>query len=207
MDIEEVRGVGDLFSLLRLIFMAEPSKELLEQLLKIETTEPENDIDRGLELMRRDVQKNRNQLDEYLEELAVEFARLFLGPQNPVAIPFASFYLSETRQLMTEVTIEVRRQYLEAGMAVKNLYQIPDDHLAIELEFAAWLADETAKNLKKGDTGMASESGARLESFLQEHLAKWLPLFADRLSAGTKSDFYQGAAMALKGMTTMYAQA
>ncbi|MFN3406991.1 MAG: molecular chaperone TorD family protein [Caldimicrobium sp.] len=36
-------------------------------------------------------------------------------------MPYASFYLSESRSLMTEETIDIRRRYLEAGMAVKDL--------------------------------------------------------------------------------------
>lgn len=200
MDIEEVREIGDLFSLLRLIFMTEPSKELLEELLKIETMKQENYIDCGLDLMRREVQKNQNQLDRYMEELAVEFARLFLGPQNPAAIPFASFYLSETRQLMTEVTIEVRRQYLEAGMVVKNLHQIPDDHLAIELEFMAYLAATAVKALEEGDLQKAGDIKAQMEAFLKSHLALWAPQFADKVCQHANGDFYKGAAIMLKGV-------
>lgn len=200
MDIEEVREVGDLFSLLRLIFMTEPSKELLEQLLKIEAVEPGNDIDCGLDLMRRDAQKNQDRFDGYLEELAVEFARLFLGPQNPVAIPFASFYLSETRQLMTEVTIEVRRQYLEAGMVVKNLHQIPDDHLAIELEFMAYLAAAAVTAFEEGAQQKAGDIQAQMEAFWKNHLVPWAPQFADKVCQHAKEEFYKGAAMMLKGV-------
>ena len=202
-DQESYMEFRDLCRLLRLILVSEPGEELLTRLLAIEALEPEDDIDRGLGMICKEVRENRDRLSLYQEERTVEFAGLFLGPQHPAAVPFASFYLSETKQLMSEITIQVRKYYLDASMAAKELHRVPDDHIALELEFMAWLADEAARNLKKGDAGMAAKAGTRLEIFQREHLVKWAPLFADRLSAGAQSDFYRGAALALKGVVAM----
>lgn len=203
MDKESYMEFRDLCRLLRLILVSEPNEELLTRLLAIEALEPEDDIDRGLGMICAEVRKNQERLPLYQEERAVEFAGLFLGPQPPAAVPFASFYLSETRQLMNEITLQVRKYYLDAGMAAKELHRVPDDHIALELEFMAWLADEAAMNLEKGDAMKAVKAGTRLEVFQQEHLTKWAPLFADRLSAGAESDFYRGAALALKGLVAV----
>ena len=204
MDRENLLEFRDLCSMLRLILVSEPNGELLARLLAIEELGPNDDIERGLAMLCEEVRNNQKRLPEYQEELGVEFARLFLGPQHPVAVPYASFYLSETRQLMTEITIQVRRYYLDAGMAVTGLYRIPDDHIALELEFITFLIDELAKNLEKGDAGAASEIGTRLESFLHEHLTKWVPIFADQVQTNTKSDFYRGATLALKGAVSLH---
>jgi len=32
-------------------------------------------------------------------------------------------------QLMSEETLAVRKKYLEAGVGLKDLYQVPDDHI------------------------------------------------------------------------------
>lgn len=204
MDRENLLEFRDLCNMLRLILVSEPNIELLARLLAIEKLEPNDDIERGLAMLCEEVRNNQKRLPEYQEELGVEFARLFLGPQHPVAVPYSSFYLSETRQLMTETTIQVRQYYLDAGMAVMGLHRIPDDHIALELEFIAFLADELAKNLEKGDAGAVSAVGARLESFLHEHLAKWVPFFADQVHTNTKNDFYRGTILALKGAASLY---
>jgi TorA maturation chaperone TorD len=190
--------------MLRLILLSEPSRELLARLPAIELVEPNDDIERGLAMLCGEVRKNQDRLPEYREERGVEYARLFLGPQHPASVPYASFYLSETRQLMTEITIQVRGYYLDAGMAVTGLHRVPDDHIALELEFMAYLADEGARNLESGDAGAASAAVARLENFYHEHLTKWVPLFADRVQEGAESDFYRGTALALKGVLALY---
>ena len=203
MDKESLQEFRDLCSMLRLILVSEPGEELLARLLTIKVVEPEDDVERGLAMICEDVQNNSGRFPQYREERRVEFARLFLGPQHPAAVPFASFYLSETKQLMTDITIQVRRYYLDAGMAVTGLHRVPDDHIALELEFMAYLADESAKSLEKGDAGAASEGSARLESFHREHLAKWVPIFADRMHESAESDFYRGVALALKGVASL----
>lgn len=203
MDRESLREFGDLCSMLRLILVSEPGEELLDRLLTIKAVEPEDDIETGLAMICEDVRKNSGRLPLYREERGVEFARLFLGPQHPAAVPYASFYLSETKQLLTDITIQVRRYYLDAAMAVTGLHRIPDDHIALELEFMAYLADEAEKSLEKGDDGAASQAGARLESFHREHLAKWVPFFADRMHESAESGFYRGAALALKGVVAL----
>lgn len=201
---ESLQEFKDLCSMLRLILLSEPSRELLARLLAIELVEPNDDIERGLGMLCGEVRNNQDRLPGYQEERGVEYARLFLGPQHPAAVPYASFYLSETRQLMTEITIQVRGYYLDAGMAVTGLHRVPDDHIALELEFMAYLADEGVRNLESGDAGAASAAVARLENFYHEHLTKWVPLFADRMQEGAESDFYRGTALALKGVGALY---
>jgi len=201
---ESLQEFRDLCSMLRLILLSEPGKELLDRLLAIEPVEPSDDIERGLGMLCGEVRKNQDRLSRYQEERGVEFARLFLGPQHPAAVPYASFYLSETRQLMTEITIQVRGYYLDAGMTVTGLHRVPDDHIALELEFMAYLADESVRNLENANAEAASAAVARLEVFYHEHLTKWLPLFADRVQEGAESGFYLGTALALKGVAALY---
>jgi len=197
----------ELFSLLRLLFWTEPSRRLLEALLEAPVKE-EGDpdaIERGLKMLHLEVCRNRDRFDAYQEELAVEFARLFLGPGKPVAIPFASFYLSESKTVMTEeVTIAVRKLYLEAGIAMQHLYRMPDDHIGAELEFLAWSAQQTIQCHEKGDRLGASRHHERLNTFLREHMAAWVPAFCSAIIQGAQEDFYQGAALLLNGVVDLY---
>lgn len=199
--IDELREELYLYNLLRQLFLKEPTKELINDLAKIDPPdETDDEINYGLKLLIESIRKNEYRLDEWLEELALEYARLFIGPKNPPAVPYASFYLSESRSLMTDETIDVRKRYLEAGMAVKNLYSIPDDHIGIELEFIYYLTEKTIELFEQGQREDASRLFEIRSDFLSEHMTLWLPLFADKVLESTQEDFYKGAALILRGV-------
>ena len=52
-----------------------------------------------------------------------------------------------------------QEKYLEAGVGLKNLYQVPDDHIEIELEFLYYLIREAIESMK---TGKVKEAKARI---------------------------------------------
>lgn len=197
--IEGLKEEIYLYNLLKQIFWTEPTKEIIEGLQKISMMPEENDIDIGLNLLADSVRKNKSRLNEYKEDLAIEFARLFIGPNNPPAVPYASFYLSESKTVMSDVTIDVRKMYLEAGMAVHELYSIPDDHIGIELEFLQYLTERIIELFEKGQREEASNLNEMRDEFLKGHFSKWAPHFSDNIIASTNDDFYRGAAIMLKG--------
>ncbi len=217
--IDELKEELYLYNLLRQVFLKEPARELIEGIGKIDV-HPETDennppcptfdkggqgglsgeISYGLNLIVDSVKKNKHRLDEWMEELAIEYTRLFIGPKNPPAIPYASFYLSESHSLMTDETVEVRKRYLEAGMAVKELYSIPDDHIGIELEFVYYLAQRIIELFEQGDRREASRLFEIRSDFLSKHMVLWLPFFVDKIVNFAQEDFYKGAAFVLSGV-------
>lgn len=198
--IEEVGAEKQILELLRFVFWKEPTKELLIDFLQAPLVEEENDIDRGLNLMNQTIRNNEERLDAYLEDLSIEFTRLFLGPASPIAVPFASFYLSDSKRLMTEETIDIRKKYLEVGMAAKYLHSVPDDHISTELEFLAYMAQETMTLYEKGDRQEASQKYEIMNDFLGNHLAQWAPTFAGQIIDDTNEEFFKGAALVLRGV-------
>lgn len=198
---EELKGELYLYNLLRQLFLKEPAKEMINELAKIvPPDEPDNEINNGLKLLVESIRKNENKLNEWIEELALEYARLFLGPKNPPVVPYASFYLSESRSLMTDETIEVRKKYLEVGLAVQDPYTIPDDHIGIELEFIYYLTQKIIENLEQGKREEALKFYKIRYDFLSVHMASWLPFFADKVIEFSGEDFYKGAAYILRGI-------
>lgn len=199
--IDELKEELYLYNLLRQLFLKEPTRELINDLAKIDTPdETDNGISYGLKLMIESIRKNENRIDDWTEDLATEYARLFIGPQNPLAVPYASFYLSESRLLITDETIDVRKRYLEAGMAVKELYSIPDDHIGIELEFVYYLTKRTIEMFEQAQREEASRLFEIREDFLNDHMAKWVSFFVDKVLETTQEDFYKGAALILRGI-------
>lgn len=196
--IEHLEDERNITSLLRAIYWEEPSEDLLIRLSASEPVAEENSMDRGLNTLLAAVHRNRSRLGEYSQELAVEFAGLFIGPRQPPAVPFASFYISETATLMSDVTIDVRKRYLAAGLAVKELNKLPDDHIAVELEFIDFLAARCTGSFRAGDREAAARAFQNLEAFLREHFSRWAPQFAQRVIDAAAGDFYRGAGIMLK---------
>lgn len=198
--IDELKEELSLFNLLRHVFLKEPTLELVEDLSKAELpSEADDEISYGLKLMIESVRRNNQRLSEWTEELAVEYARLFVGPKNPPAIPYASFYLSESHSLMTDETVDVRKKYLDAGMAVKELYSIPDDHIGIEIEFIYDLTVRMIELFEKGEREEASRLFEIRGDFIRGHMLLWVPFFVEKVLEATSDDFYKGAAYILKG--------
>jgi len=193
-------------NLLRQVFLAEPSGKLLEGIGKIYLSQEEEAERTGLKRMRDSVKQNKSRLAEWTEQLSLEFARLFIGPGHPPAVPFASFYLSETQSLMSEETVAVRKQYLEAGVALKNLYQIPDDHIAIELDFLYYLTERLLELSDYGKSAEAEKYFNLRKAFLKDHFVVWAPPFANRILESTNEDYFKGVASFLLETVQYYVQ-
>ena len=194
----ELRGDIYFYDLLCRIFSAEPSLDLLREIAAINLPYDENDTaSNGLLQMIETARFHGNNLEVWQEALSVEFVRLFLGPIEPVSIPYASWYLSTSRQLMTDETLDVRRRYLDAGIAVKELYSIPDDHICIELEFLSYLTKEIISAREGGQLERARESEVARDEFVKEHMQRWVPAFVAAIVNSDADEFYRGAAMLL----------
>ena len=197
---KELQGEIFLYHLLRSVFQSEPTREIIGALQALHLPQEKEPSAHGLMLMVSSTQLNCSRLDAWLEELAREFTRVFIGPLKPLVVPYASFYLSQSRQLMTDETIEVRRRYLEAGMAIKDLYSVPDDHIGIELEFLYYLANESASFLRQGRQAEAATFQDIKTNFITSHMALWVPQFAEQLAEATHEDFFKGAALLLNAL-------
>jgi thiosulfate reductase/polysulfide reductase chain A len=125
-------------------------------------------------------------------ELRYEYADLFLNAgKNPV-FPYASCHISGTPQplVMQEPLFQVRKAYFDNGLHKNSAYQDLDDHIAVELEFMACLAGQTASDL---------ETQERQEDFLRNHL-HWADTFCEVLGTAAKTEFYQGLAELTKAV-------
>lgn len=193
-----LRGQLVLYDLLRRLFLSGPSPDLIQAISAVDRTSlglPKH-LDNDLGKMQEVVDANLERRESWSESLLVEFTRLLVGPGETPVVPYGSFYLSPTRNLMTEETLAVRAFYLGAGMAVQNLNQVPDDHLGIELEFLYWLT-------RQADDGAQEARGHFLDlrdSFILDHYSKWVPEFADALDRATAEPFFQAVAAVLKGL-------
>ena len=121
------------------------------------------------------------QEDNAPEKLAPVHARLFLGPFDIQAPPWASLYLDPEKQLMGESSRYAARAYAEAGLGPVEGPTDAPDQLTHELEFMYFLAFQ---EYSTGDPVWLE----RQVSFWKEHLGVWLPQFATLVKTSTNEE-------------------
>lgn len=132
-----------------------------------------------------------------LSQVADEYARIFVGPAALPAPPWESVYRDNKRMLMTATTLSVREHYRAFGYEARKLLHVPDDHLAIELDFLAALAQEALDACAAGEVEEAESAFAAGGAFLRAHLALWVNDFSADLRTRDGSTFYCAIADAL----------
>jgi TorA maturation chaperone TorD len=133
-----------------------------------------------------------------LEELAVDHARLFVGPFALLAPPYGSIYLDGERRLMGESALEVSACYREAGLEVAAGFSGTPDHVAAELEFMHFLAVKECEAGAAGDAARAGYFRGKQRAFLDRHLGAWAPDFTRSVEAQARTLFYRGLAAATR---------
>jgi TorA maturation chaperone TorD len=128
------------------------------------------------------------------ESLAVEHARLFIGPFQLVAPPYGSFFLDDAKTVMGESTGKVSAFYGSCGLHLADDFHEMPDHIAVELEFLSFLAHRQRGSVTAGDPGEANRFAGLQLSFLDRFLLPWLTPFTRSILEGTESPFYRAIA-------------
>ena len=114
-------------------------------------------------------------------KLAPVHARLFIGPFDIQAPPWASLYLDPEKQLMGEISHYAAEAYADAGLGPSEGPTDAPDHLTHELEFMYFLAFQEYST--DGPVWFQ-----RQVSFWLGHLGIWLPQFARLVKTSTEEE-------------------
>jgi putative dimethyl sulfoxide reductase chaperone len=131
------------------------------------------------------------QSDEGFEELAIDHARLFVGPFALLAPPYGSVYLEGERRLMGDSALAVGECYQEVGLEVAAGFNGTPDHIAVELEFMHFLVVKELDALAGGYLDRAQNFRQKQRAFLERHLAAWVPDFSRSVEKQAQTKFYQ----------------
>ncbi len=128
------------------------------------------------------------------EELAVDYARLFVGPNELIAPPYGSIYLDKERRVMGDSTIEVINMYEQAGLSMNKDFPELPDHIAAELEFMHYLIFKEIEAIEKSDIESATGFMKMQDVFIDRFLGRWIVPFCKRIQEGTGNLFYKNLA-------------
>ncbi|MFQ6082704.1 MAG: molecular chaperone [Candidatus Aminicenantia bacterium] len=186
---------SNVYGLLAVIYGQEPTEEFLREMKKIGLVK--GLLDLGFQFEEDFLKKPENEL---ALELAVEFARLFLGPDKHIS-PYESVYHKregEQGLLWGEVTVEVKKMIEASGLQFKKDYGGIPDHIGIELEFMSKLIRKEKQAWKKKDVATAIKLLKIEKRFIDEHLSMWVPLFCEKIIGEAKLNFYREMAKLTK---------
>jgi len=140
--------------------------------------------------------------EEDLEDLAVDYASIFLAAgiaQGLAAFPYESVYVSKTRMIGQESKSRVAELYASRGFSLRdNLPKAPEDHVAMELEYMAFLCRELAAYPDRAEQLLQEQT-----VFLETHLINWVPLFCRDVGKYAQTDFYQAIGKITTGFLQM----
>lgn len=182
---------------LRKLYISEPLLIDIEELVKISNIDiEENENNAEYRFLSYFKSLQHIDLPNLIKEAKTEYARLFIGPHPPIASPFESVYRSPRKMLMNEVTMEVRKKYKEIGIEVIEKDRIPDDHIALELEFMYFLCSKTLDAINEGkNIEYIISLMEKQQVFAEVHLIQWIPSLCNKIISNSNFNFYKEIAI------------
>uniref|UniRef100_A0A7C4AK11 Uncharacterized protein n=1 Tax=Thermodesulfovibrio aggregans TaxID=86166 RepID=A0A7C4AK11_9BACT len=110
------------------------------------------------------------QIKDTYEEICEDFIYLFTEGNLPNC---ESFYRQS----------DVQHFYWTAGVAIEEEFDLPPDHISMELLFMSYLIEQNLRNL---------------EIDFLSRLCEWIPLFCEELYETANTDFYKEVATFVK---------
>jgi TorA maturation chaperone TorD len=116
-----------------------------------------------------------------IDELAADYAAIYLTGAHGAA-PCESVWLDDDRLVCQAPMFALREIYAAAGLSTVDWRRRPDDHLVLQLLYAAHALRQAANDV----------DWRTLASMLDLHLLCWLPRFAARVASRAAQPFYAG---------------
>jgi TorA maturation chaperone TorD len=170
----EALARSNLYKLFSYVFLWEPDAEFLEGIRK------------ALGVVGIDLDGHLDG-EDVVEELAVEYAAVFVGPFTHLA-PYESAFLEG--RLMGDASVEVSRFYKRCGYGRAHSSRALPDHVGVELELMHHLAKREAECWQRGDVDTANRFRSLQREFLFKHLLGWVPDFCRKVEETASHPFY-----------------
>ena len=189
-NIKELAGHrSNIYGFLAAVYRQELTSELYQQMKDNEFQEVLSSL--GVKLNNGFFQNSEQEL---LENLAVEYTRLFVGPGKHISPHESVQHKKEgvqSGQLWGELTAEVKRIIESSGLAYKSEFTGMPDHISVELEFMQNVVQRETQAWEAEDDETALLCLKNEKKFVDEHLFRWIPEFCEKVIKTAESPFYR----------------
>jgi|GEM_PF-385234 len=205
LNVDELTSIlffrARIYSIIRDLFLFEPSQEYLQKLLQDKMLEVISKTYPGecLRTSSAEFLKTVNEIlggrEVKLIETWAEYTRLFIGPAPPIAPPYESLQrpVDGERRFKGEAWMDVKEWLLEDGLILEDR-AVLEDHAGIEFEYMMITTIKASELLRNGERDASLNILVRQKKFLEEHLTKWIPKLCTEIEGRTKSPFYRSFA-------------
>lgn len=197
-ELLEVRK--NFYSFLERAFAAEPSREMVEMLLRGEVPLPSGGeevcekLSDGVRLIKEYAGQAAS-AEEVYRELVDDFTELFLDPFEPKIYPYESMYVDG--HMLGRSLVAVKEFLARAAIKRGRAFRDFEDHVAFEFGVMRHLCEEAISHLH--DRRKLVELLKLQKEFLETHLLNWVPRLCGDLFLKSKTNFYRGVAKLAEG--------
>jgi len=198
--VEGARTRSNIYGFLSSMFREEINAERLLQIKGPDIKEVLSEMGIQYEIFS---QKDQDQL---LEDLAVEYARLFLGPDKHISPHEAVHHQRDDGDWGVHwggSTVDVKKFIETTGLEYKQEYSGMPDHISVELDFMKEAAGREAQAIEEKDWEGALYCQKMEKKFICDHLIKWIPTFCDKIISQAEISFYGDLADVTKDFITL----
>ena len=149
-----------------------------------------------------EAQDRMNKGEDVVQNVSVEYTKLFVGPPRPAAAPWETMYRSRegsTTVGFGQATFEMRALLREAELEVSNENNQYADHIGIELLYASVLCSKIAEAGNDHDSQDPIE--VQLVDFIRDHPLAWIGKLHDAVQQVKPSGYI--AALLQLGQTLL----
>ncbi len=192
---ERAKIRSNIYGFLSVLFREEINEERLRQINEPSLKEVLSDMGVQYDIFSQEDQ------EQIIEDLAVEYARLFLGPDKHIS-PHESIHHQrddgDWGMHWGGSTVDVKKFVETAGLEYKTQYNGMPDHISVELEFMKEAAGREAQAIEDKDWKGALYCQKMEKKFISEHLVKWIPEFCEKIISQAEISFYADLANVTK---------
>ncbi|MCP4627815.1 MAG: molecular chaperone TorD family protein [bacterium] len=190
LNMQELAGHrSSIYGFLAAVYRQEVTSELLRQIKTQQFQEVLSSL--GVKLNKGFFQDSEKEL---LENLAIEYTRLFVGPGKHIS-PHESVHHKkegvQSGQLWGELTGQVKNIIESSGLEYKSEYTGMPDHISVELEFMQQFVQREAQAWEADDDEAARLCLKNEKNFVDQHLSGWIPSFCEKVSSAAEMPFYR----------------
>jgi TorA maturation chaperone TorD len=192
----KARQRSHIYGLLSIVYSQEVTPELLQRMKDSRLFEILSELNG-----RNEDEFLQEFTNEFLENLAVEYACLFLGPGKHIS-PHESIHHQredgQWGQLWGQSTVDVKKFVETAGFYYESKYKGLPDHISVELEFMTHVTHREGLAWAENDEDRAQYCREIEKLFFDKHLINWVVIFCEKITSEVELSFYGDIALLTK---------